>query len=69
LRIGDLFLEAIFRLGIIEEFIELFIIFRFRIFISETAKRVIRIEEETSRVKLGRSRSRRGEFDIFNIVS
>ena len=28
-------------LGIIEEFIELFIIFRFRIFISETAKRVI----------------------------
>jgi len=55
-------------LVIIEEFIELFIIFGFRIFISETAKRVILygirrgikeksygIEEETAGIKLGRS--------------
>jgi len=55
LRIRDLFLESIFRLVIIEEFIELFIIFGFRIFISETAKRVIGIEEETAGIKLGRS--------------
>jgi len=62
-------LESIFRLVVIEEFIELFLIFGFRIFRSETAERVIGIEEETARIKLGRSGSRGREFEIFDIVS